>query len=182
MSDKVYPVPAQWADRAYINAASYEKMYERSVADPEGFWAEAGRRLQWIKPYTRAKNTTFGPGKVDIRWYEDGTLNVSANCIDRHLETRGDRVAIIWEGDNPQDGELITYWQLSERVQRFANVLKKHGVKKGDCVTIYLPMIPEAAYAMLACTRIGAVHSIVFGGFSPDSLQNRIEDADDQCR
>jgi len=178
MSDKVYSVPAQWAERAYVNAATYQSMYDRSVADPEGFWSEAGKRLEWIKPYTRAKNTTFGPGRVDIRWYEDGTLNVSANCIDRHLATRGDRVAIIWEGDNPNESELITYRQLSERVQRFANVLKKHGVKKGDRVTIYLPMIPEAAYAMLACTRIGAVHSIVFGGFSPDSLQNRIEDAD----
>jgi acetyl-CoA synthetase len=178
MSDKVYPVPAQWAERAYVNAATYQSMYDRSVADPEGFWSEAGKRLEWIKPYTRAKNTTFGPGRVDIRWYEDGTLNVSANCIDRHLATRGDRIAIIWEGDNPNESELITYRQLSERVQRFANVLKKHGVKKGDRVTIYLPMIPEAAYAMLACTRIGAVHSIVFGGFSPDSLQNRIEDAD----
>ena len=131
-----------------------------------------------MKPYTRAKNTTFAPGPVDIRWFEDGTLNVSANCIDRHLATRGDQVAIIWEGDNPNDSECITYRQLSERVQRFANVMKKHGVKKGDRVTIYLPMIPEAAYAMLACTRIGAIHSIVFGGFSPDSLQNRIEDAD----
>ena len=153
-------------------------MYDRSVSDPEGFWSEAGRRLQWIKPYTRAKNTTFGPGPVDIRWFEDGTINVSANCIDRHLATRGDQIAIIWEGDNPDESERITYRQLSERVQRFANVMKKHGVKKGDRVTIYLPMIPEAAYAMLACTRIGAVHSIVFGGFSPDSLQNRIEDAD----
>jgi acetyl-CoA synthetase len=178
MSDKVYPVPAQWAERAYANAESYQAMYDRSVSDPEGFWSEAGQRLQWIKPYTRAKNTTFGPGPVDIRWFEDGTLNVSANCIDRHLATRGDQIAIIWEGDNPDDSERITYRQLSERVQRFANVMKKHGVKKGDRVTIYLPMIPEAAYAMLACTRIGAVHSIVFGGFSPDSLQNRIEDAD----
>jgi acetyl-CoA synthetase len=178
MSDKTYPVPGSWAERAYINAASYQSMYERSVADPEGFWSEAGRRLDWIKPYTRAKNTTFGPGHVDIRWFEDGTLNVSANCIDRHLETRGDRIAIIWEGDNPNESELITYRQLSERTQRLANVLKKHGVKKGDRVTIYLPMIPEATYAMLACTRIGAVHSIVFGGFSPDSLQNRIDDAD----
>jgi acetyl-CoA synthetase len=155
-------------------------MYERSVADPEGFWSEAGKQLDWIKPYSRAKNTTFTPGKVDIRWFEDGTLNVSANCIDRHLATRGDQTAIIWEGDNPNESELITYRQLSERVQRFANVLKKHGVKKGDRVTIYLPMIPEAAYAMLACTRIGAVHSIVFGGFSPDSLQNRIEDAESE--
>ena len=178
MSDKVYPVPAEWAKRAYVNAESYQAMYDRSVSDPEGFWSEAGRRLQWIKPYTRAKNTTFGPGPVDIRWFEDGTINVSANCIDRHLATRGDQTAIIWEGDNPDESERITYRQLSERVQRFANVMKKHGVKKGDRVTIYLPMIPEAAYAMLACTRIGAVHSIVFGGFSPDSLQNRIEDAD----
>ncbi|HEY8194441.1 MAG TPA: acetate--CoA ligase [Hyphomicrobium sp.] len=178
MSDKIYPVPASWAERAYVNADKYRSMYERSVTDPEGFWSEAGQRLQWMKPYTRAKNTTFGPGKVDIRWFEDGTLNVSANCIDRHLATRGDQTAIIWEGDNPAESEIITYRQLSERVQRFANVLKKHGVKKGDRVTIYLPMIPEAAYAMLACTRIGAVHSIVFGGFSPDSLQNRIEDAD----
>jgi acetyl-CoA synthetase len=178
MSDKVYPVSREWAERAYINADKYREMYERSVSDPEGFWSDAGKRLDWIKPYTRAKNTTFGPGKVDIRWFEDGTLNVSVNCIDRHLATRGDQTAIIWEGDNPNESETITYRQLSERVQRFANVLKKHGVKKGDRVTIYLPMIPEAAYAMLACTRIGAVHSIVFGGFSPDSLQNRIEDAE----
>ena len=178
MSDKVYPVPPQWAERAYVNAEAYQAMYDRSVSDPEGFWSEAGQRLKWMKPFTRAKNTTFGPGPVDIRWFEDGTLNVSANCIDRHLATRGDQVAIIWEGDNPNDSECITYRQLSERVQRFANVMKKHGVKKGDRVTIYLPMIPEAAYAMLACTRIGAIHSIVFGGFSPDSLQNRIEDAD----
>ncbi|SFV38081.1 acetate--CoA ligase [Hyphomicrobium facile] len=178
MSEKVYAVPPQWAERAYVNADSYEAMYERSVADPEGFWSDAGKRLNWIKPYTRAKNTSFAPANVDIRWYEDGTLNVSANCVDRHLEKRGDKVAIIWEGDNPNESEQITYRQLHERVQRFANVLKKHGVKKGDRVTIYLPMIPEAAYAMLACTRIGAVHSIVFGGFSPDSLQNRVEDAD----
>ena len=178
MSDKVYPVTPQWAEGAYVNAEAYQAMYDRSVSDPEGFWSEAGQRLKWMTPFTRAKNTTFGPGPVDIRWFEDGTLNVSANCIDRHLATRGDQVAIIWEGDNPNDSECITYRQLSERVQRFANVMKKHGVKKGDRVTIYLPMIPEAAYAMLACTRIGAIHSIVFGGFSPDSLQNRIEDAD----
>ena len=178
MSDKVYPVSPQWAEGAYVNAEAYQAMYDRSVSDPEGFWSEAGQRLKWMTPFTRAKNTTFGPGPVDIRWFEDGTLNVSANCIDRHLATRGDQVAIIWEGDNPNDSECITYRQLSERVQRFANVMKKHGVKKGDRVTIYLPMIPEAAYAMLACTRIGAIHSIVFGGFSPDSLQNRIEDAD----
>jgi acetyl-CoA synthetase len=178
MSDKVYPVPAEWAKRAYVNAESYQKMYEQSVSDPETFWSEAGQRLQWMKPYSRAKNTTFGPGPVSIRWFEDGALNVSANCVDRHLATRGDKIAIIWEGDNPNESEQITYRQLSERVQRLANVLKKHGVKKGDRVTIYLPMIPEAAYAMLACARIGAVHSIVFGGFSPDSLRNRIADAE----
>ncbi len=177
MSDKVYPVDPKWAERALITDTQYKLMYERSVKDPQGFWGEAGKRLDWIKPFSKVKNTSFAPGNVDIKWFEDGTLNVSANCIDRHLATRGDQVAIIWEGDDPAESELITYTQLHERVQRIANVLKKHGVKKGDCVTIYLPMIPEAAYAMLACTRIGAVHSIVFGGFSPDSLQNRIDDA-----
>lgn len=178
MSDKIYPVPAQWAAGAHINAASYKSMYEQSVSDPAKFWGEQGKRLDWIKPYTKVKNTSFNPGSVDIRWFEDGTLNVSANCIDRHLAKRADQVAIIWEGDNPNESEQITYRQLSERVQRFANVLKKHGVKRGDRVTIYLPMIPEAAYAMLACSRVGAIHSIVFGGFSPDSLQNRVEDAE----
>ncbi len=152
-------------------------MYARSVKDPNGFWGEAAKRLDWIKPFTKVKNSSFAPGNVSIKWFEDGTLNISANCIDRHLAKRGDQVAIIWEGDNPAESEKITYRQLHERVQKFANVLKKLGVKKGDCVTIYLPMIPEAAYAMLACTRIGAIHSIVFGGFSPDSVQNRVEDA-----
>jgi acetyl-CoA synthetase len=178
MSVKVYPVPAQWAERAFVNAASYKTMYEKSVADPTGFWGEQGKRLEWMRPYTKVKNTSFKPGSVDIRWFEDGALNVSANCIDRHLAQRGDQVAIIWEGDNPNESEQITYRQLYDRVQRFANVLKKHGVKKGDRVTIYLPMIPEAAYAMLACARVGAIHSIVFGGFSADSLQNRVEDAE----
>ncbi len=178
MSDKVYPVSPEWAKRAFVNAESYKAMYERSVKDPDGFWGEAGRTLDWIKPFSRVKNTSFAPGNVDIRWFEDGQLNVSANCIDRHLATRGDQVAIIWEGDNPKEDEQITYRQLHERVQRWANMLKKHGAKKGDRITIYLPMIPEAAYAMLACARIGAIHSIVFGGFSPDSLQNRIEGAD----
>ena len=178
MSEKVYPVTAEWAERAYVNAASYKTLYQRSISDPNGFWGEAAKRLEWIRPFTKVKNTSFKPGNVDIRWFEDGTLNVSANCVDRHLANRGDQVAIIWEGDNPNESEQITYRQLYERVQRFANVLKKHGVKKGDRVTIYLPMIPEAAYAMLACTRIGAVHSIVFGGFSSDSLQNRVVDAD----
>ncbi len=144
----------------------------------KGFGARSGQRIDWIKPYTKVKNTSFGPGDVSIKWYEDGTLNVSANCIDRHLATRGDQVAIIWEGDDPSKDEQITYRQLHERVCRFANVLKAHGVKKGDRVTLYLPMIPEAAYAMLACARIGAVHSIVFGGFSPEALAGRIHDAE----
>jgi acetyl-CoA synthetase len=174
----VHPVPAEWASRAWINEAKYKEMYERSIKDPNGFWGEMGRRLDWIKPYTKVKNTSFDPGNVSIKWFEDGTLNVSANCIDRHLATRGDQVAIIWESDDPTLDETITYRQLHERVCRFANVLKAHGVKKGDCVTIYLPMIPEAAYAMLACARIGAIHSIVFGGFSPDSLKNRVDDAE----
>ncbi|MCB1483801.1 MAG: AMP-binding protein, partial [Hyphomicrobiaceae bacterium] len=177
MSEKVYPVPAAIAAKAWIDEAKYKAMYDASVKDPEKFWTEAAQSLDWTKPFTRAKNTSYAPGNVSIRWFDDGELNVSANCIDRHLATRGDQVAIIWEGDDPNVSEQITYRQLHERVQKFANVLKKHGVKKGDRVTIYLPMIPEAAYAMLACSRIGAIHSIVFGGFSPDSLQNRVEDA-----
>jgi acetyl-CoA synthetase len=177
MSDKVYPVTPEWASRAWLDAEKYKALYERSMSDPEGFWAEAGRRLDWIKPYTKVKNTSFDPHNVSIKWFEDGTLNVSANCIDRHLATRGDQVAIIWEGDDPTEDATITYRQLHERVSRFANVLKANGVKKGDRVTIYLPMIPEAAYAMLAAARIGAIHSVVFAGFSPDSLAGRIEDA-----
>jgi acetyl-CoA synthetase len=177
MSEKIYPVSPEWAKRAYVDDAKYKDMYARSVKDPDGFWGEEGKRLDWIKPYTKVKNTNFGPPDVSIKWFEDGTLNVSANCVDRHLAKRGDQTAIIWEGDDPSKSRLITYKQLHEQVCRFANVLKAHGVKKGDRVTIYLPMIPEAAYAMLACTRIGAVHSIVFGGFSPDSLAGRLEDA-----
>ena len=177
MPNNTYPVSADWARRAWLDEAKYQALYRRSVEDPVGFWGEMGRRLDWIRPYTKVKHTSFDPHNVSIRWFEDGTLNVSANCIDRHLKTRADQVAIIWEGDDPKDHELITYRQLHERVSRFANVLKAHGVKKGDRVTIYLPMIPEAAYAMLACARIGAIHSIVFGGFSPDSLAGRIEDA-----
>ena len=178
MTEKMYPVPAEWTKRAWLDAAAYQKMYDRSVKDPSGFWGEMGRRLDWIKPFTRVKNTSFDISNVSIKWYEDGTLNVCANCVDRHLATRADQVAIIWEGDDPTSDETITYRQLHERVSKFANVLKANGVKKGDRVTIYLPMIPEAAYAMLACARIGAVHSIVFGGFSPDALAGRIEDAD----
>ncbi|MBB4197096.1 acetate--CoA ligase [Rhodoblastus sphagnicola] len=175
MSEKVYPVPAEWENRAFINDAKYKELYAKSVSDPEAFWAEHGKRIDWIKPFTKVKHTSFDPHNVSIKWFEDGTTNVSLNCVDRHLATRGDQVAIIWEGDNPDDSKKITYKQLHEEVSRFANVLKAKGVAKGDTVTIYLPMIPEAAYAMLACARVGAVHSIVFGGFSPDSLAGRIE-------
>jgi len=175
MSEKIYPVPTEWENRAFINDAKYKEMYARSVSDPDGFWAEHGKRIDWIKPFTKVKHTSFDPHNVSIKWFEDGTTNVSLNCVDRHLATRGDQVAIIWEGDNPSESKHITYNQLHDEVCRFANVLKSKGVGKGDSVTIYLPMIPEAAYAMLACARIGAVHSIVFGGFSPDSVAGRIE-------
>ncbi len=173
---QVIPVPQEWARRGHVDAAGYEEMYRRSVDDPEGFWAEHGRRIDWIKPYSRVKNTSYDPHNVSIKWFEDGTLNVSANCIDRHLATRADQPAIIWEGDDPAEDKTITYRELHAEVCRLANVLKAQGVKKGDRVTIYLPMIPEAAYAMLACARIGAIHSVVFGGFSPDSLAGRIDD------
>ena len=180
MSDpKVFPVPEDWAARTELGAQAYAKMRADAAADPAAFFgAEAKTRLDWIKPFTEVKDTSFDAADLHVRWFADGVLNVSANCIDRHLETRGDQVAIIWEGDDPQDSQRITYRQLHENVCRMANVLKKHGAQKGDRITIYLPMIPEAAYAMLACTRIGAVHSVVFGGFSPDSLANRIQDCD----
>ncbi|MCC0004564.1 MAG: acetate--CoA ligase [Methylobacteriaceae bacterium] len=175
MSEKVYAVSDDWKKRAHVDEAKYQAMYKQSVEDPAGFWGEQGKRIDWIKPFTKVKNTSYDPHNVSIKWFEDGTTNVSMNCIDRHLAKRGDQVAIIWEGDNPDESEHITYKQLHERVSKLANVFKAHGVGKGDTVTIYLPMIPEAAYAMLACARIGAVHSIVFGGFSPDSLAARIE-------
>jgi acetyl-CoA synthetase len=177
MSNELFPVSDAVAKAALIDAAKYEAMYAASVKDPAGFWGEQGKRIDWIKPYTKVKNTSF-TGDVSIKWYEDGTLNVSANCLDRHLAKRGDQVAIIWEGDDPNEQKHITYREAYEQTCRMANVMKKHGVKKGDRVTIYLPMIPEATYAMLACARIGAIHSIVFGGFSPDSLINRIQDCD----
>ncbi len=181
MADEVvYDVPAEWASRAWADDAKYLEMYEESVKDPQGFWGEQGKRLDWMTPYTTVKNTSYDYDNVSIKWYEDGVLNVCANCVDRHVPTRGDQVAIIWEGDDPTQDEKITYKQLLERVSKFANVLKSNGVKKGDRVTLYLPMIPEAAYAMLACARIGAVHSIVFGGFSPDALAGRITDCDSQ--
>ena len=178
MSEKVYNVPAEWAARAFLDNEKYLAMYKRSVEDPNGFWGEAGKRIDWIRPYTKVKSTSYDPHNVSIKWYEDGTLNASYNCIDRHLKQRADQVAIIWEGDDPTHDETITYRQLHERVCKFANVLKANGVKKGDRVTVYLPMIPEAAYAILACARIGAIHSVVFGGFSPDSLAGRINDCD----
>ena len=178
MSD-TFAVPPAISANAHIDAAKYQEMYDASVADPEGFWSEHGKRLDWIKPYTKIKSVNFEHGSVSIKWYEDGTLNVAANCIDRHLATRADQTALIWEKDDPtEDAEHITYRQLHERVCKFANVLKELGVAKGDRVIIYLPMIPEAAYAMLACARIGAIHSVVFAGFSPDSLSNRINDCD----
>jgi acetyl-CoA synthetase len=173
---KIYPVPAEWARRAFIDQAKYEEMYRRSIDDPEGFWDEHGRRVDWIRPYSKIKNVSYSYPDVSIKWFADGTLNASANCIDRHLATRGDQVAIIWEGDEPDQDARITYRQLHTVVCRLANALKANGVRKGDRVTIYMPMIPEAAYAMLACARIGAIHSVVFGGFSPDSLAGRIED------
>jgi acetyl-CoA synthetase len=177
MSEKVYSVGADWVKRAWVDDAKYQAMYAASVGDPDTFWAEHGRRIDWIQPFTIVKNTSYAPGAVSIKWFEDGVTNVALNCVDRHLATRGDQVAIIWEGDDPNESKRITYRELYAEVCRFANVLKAYGVKKGDRVTLYLPMIPEAAYAMLACARVGAVHSIVFGGFSPDSLSSRIEDA-----
>src|SRR5271155_4664290 len=176
MSDKVYDVPAEWAKRAWVNAAKYEEMYKRSLTDPNGFWAEHGKRIDWFTPYTKVKNTSFDVHNVSIKGFEDGVTNVSHNCIDRHLPKRASQTAIIWEGDDPSKSKHITYAELARRVGHFANVLKSHGVKKGDRVTLYLPMIPEAAYAMLACARIGAIHSVVFGGFSPESLAGRIND------
>ena len=178
MSDNsFFPVKPEIASTAYVDEAAYARLYEQSISDPEAFWGEQGKRIDWIKPYTKVKDVSY-TGDVHIKWFYDGTLNVSANCIDRHLEKRGDQTAIIFEGDDPGVSKHITYKELHEQVCRLANVLKKNGVKKGDRVTIYLPMIPEAAYAMLACARVGAIHSIVFGGFSPDSLKDRIVDCD----
>ena len=182
MSDEpIFEVPQAIADKALVNDAQYQDMYARSLDDADGFWAEHGRRIDWIKPFSKVKNTHYGKDDVSIKWYEDGTLNACVNCVDRHVETRGEQVAIIWEGDEPDQDAKITYRQLHEEVCRFANVLKAQGVKKGDRVTIYMPMIAEATYAMLACARIGAVHSVVFGGFSPDALAGRILDCESTC-
>ena len=176
--DALYPVPAAWAARAHVDADRYQAMYAEALADPDGFWRREAQIIDWMTPFTTVSNSSFNEADFGISWFADGALNVSANCLDRHLATRGDTAAIIWEGDDPADTRTITYRELHAEVCRFANVLKAQGVQKGDRVTLYLPMIPEAAMAMLACTRIGAIHSIVFGGFSPDSLANRIQDCD----
>ncbi len=174
----VHPVPAEWAANAKINAERYQAMYTEAANDPESFWRKEAMRLDWMTPFTKVKNTSFNEADFGIKWFEDGALNVSANCIDRHLAERGDAVAILWEGDSPGEDRRITYRELHQEVCRLANALKDNGVKKGDRVTIYLPMIPEAAFSMLACARVGAIHSVVFGGFSPDSLSGRIQDCD----
>ncbi len=177
MTDKVYPVSNNIKKNALIDRETYLQWYDESIKDPDAFWSKHGRRIDWFKPFTKVKNTSFR-GRVSIKWYEDGITNVTYNCIDRHLKSRGDQVAMIWEGDNPYIDKKVTYKELYENVCRFANILKKRGVKKGDRVTIYLPMILEAAYAMLACARIGAVHSVVFAGFSPEALAGRIVDCE----
>ena len=174
-----YPVPADWAAKAHVDADRYAADYARSIEDNEGYWAEQAQRLDWVQAPTQIKDVDYGDGAgsdVHIRWYEDGVLNVCHNCVDRHVATRGEQTAIIWEGDDPKDSQEITYRELQSQVARLANGLKALGVGKGDVVTIYMPMIPEAAYAMLACARIGAIHSVVFGGFSPDALAGRIVD------
>ena len=179
MGEAVYPVPAEWAETALVDDAGYQAMYARSVEDPDGFWREAAQRIDWIRPFTTVKDTSFDEADFGIRWFADGTLNLSANALDRHLAERGDTPAILWEPDDPASpSRTITYRELHESVCRFANLMKSRGVKKGDRVTIYLPMVPEAAVAMLACARIGAIHSIVFAGFSPEALAGRIIDCD----
>ncbi len=176
MHDEVFPVSDEWAKRAHVDDAGYQQMYKRSVDDPEGFWGEHGKRLDWITPYTQVKDVSYDASDLHIKWFHDGVLNASANCLDRHLATRGDQTAIIWEGDDPSEDDRVTYRELHARVCKLANAMKALGAKKGDRITIYMPMIVEAAVAMLACARIGAIHSIVFGGFSPDSLAGRITD------
>ncbi|WP_315708394.1 acetate--CoA ligase [Brenneria uluponensis] len=172
-----HPIPVNIAKDALITADQYKKMYQESIQDPAAFWREQGKIVDWMKPYQQVKNTSFDPGHIHIGWFEDGTLNVAANCLDRHLETRGDQTAIIWEGDDAKESKKVTYRELHQSVCRFANVLKAQGIKKGDVIAIYMPMVPEAAVAMLACARIGAVHSVIFGGFSPESIAGRIIDS-----
>ena len=176
--DELFPVPESFATGAHVDNDKYLEMYKRSVADPEAFWADQGKRIDWFTTYTKIKDVSYEADDLHIKWYYDGTLNASYNCLDRHLETRGNQTAIIWEGDDPAEDAKFTYRELHELVCKFANGLKSIGAKKGDRITIYMPMIPEAAVAMLACVRIGAIHSIVFGGFSPDALAGRIHDCD----
>ncbi|TPE52762.1 AMP-binding protein, partial [Amaricoccus solimangrovi] len=177
MPNDMHEPSTETVARALVDAEQYAAMYAASMADPEGFWGEQGKRLDWIAPYTKVKNTSFDYHDVSIKWFEDGVLNVSANCVDRHLATRGDQTAILWESDDPEVSRAISYRELHSEVCKLANVLKSLGVTKGDRVVLYLPMIPQAAYAMLACARIGAIHSIVFAGFSPDALRSRVEDS-----
>ncbi|WP_339096699.1 acetate--CoA ligase [Pectobacterium brasiliense] len=172
-----HAIPASIAENALINAQQYKNMYQLSVDDPDAFWGEQGKIVDWIKPYKTIKSTSFDPGHISIRWFEDGTLNVAANCLDRHLAERGDQTAIIWEGDDATESKKVTYRELHQSVCRFANVLKSQGIKKGDVVAIYMPMVPEAAVAMLACARVGAIHSVIFGGFSPEAISGRIIDS-----
>jgi acetyl-CoA synthetase len=176
MSDKLFKVPADWAKNSYVNQSSYEAKYKESINNNEKFWADEGKRIHWFKPYTKIKEVIYSTKKVSIKWFYDGTTNVSYNCIDRHLPKRAKQTAIIFEGDDPKESKNITYQELSDEVCKLANGLKEIGIKKGDRVTIYMPMVPEGVYAMLACTRIGAIHSVVFGGFSPDSIVNRVLD------
>ena len=171
----IFPPSDEFKANAIIDKQRYEEMYSESINDPDAFWSEHGLRVDWIKPFTKIKNVSYEHPNVSIKWFEDGELNVSANCIDRHLESRGDKTAIIWEGDNPLDSKHITYNELHQQVSKLANVYKNLGLSKGDRVVLYMPMIPEAAYAMLACARIGAIHSIVFAGFSPEALAARVE-------
>ena len=171
---QVFPVPEVWAKKAIMDKAAFEAATARVESDPDGHWRDVASRLTWTKPFTVVKDVSFAKEDFHIRWYADGELNVSANCLDRHLPAKANDVAIIWEGDDPADSRKITYAEAHAEVCRMANVLKAQGVKKGDRVTIYMPMIPEAAFAMLACSRIGAVHSVIFGGFSPDSIAGRI--------
>lgn len=179
--DKIYNVPAEFAAKTNVTAEQYKTLYKQSIDDPETFWAEqATQFLTWSKPWDKVMDYSFDAKDLYIKWFQGGTLNVAYNCIDRHLESKGEQVAIIWEGDDPNDDKKITYKELHHDVSKFANILKQRGVKKGDRVCIYMPMIPEAGYAMLACARIGAVHSVVFGGFSPEALKGRILDSDCQ--
>ncbi len=178
VDEKIFPVPENYKKNTYVTKEIYEELYKEAQINPEKFWGEIGKRIDWIKPYTKIKDVKWSKDEVDINWYYDGTLNVSENCIDRHLKNRANQTAIIWEGDDPSESLNITYGELYKNVCRFANALKNNGVSKGDRVTLYMPMIPEAAYAMLACSRIGAVHSVVFGGFSPEALAGRILDCD----